>query len=540
MTLLPAIANRLYMASALPARRRLERALRNPTEAQEEVLLRIVRGNEPSVFGRRHGFRAIRSVADFRARVPVRSYDEIEQELLRAAEDRRGVVTSEPVVCFEPTGGSSGSNKLIPYTRSLLAEFSAATLPWVYDLLQHRPALRDGRAYWAVSPPARRAAFTAGGIPIGLEHDSDYFPAFAGAMLDKVIGMPRALSRLADIDTWRYVTLRALIAVPDLAFISVWNPSFLSLLTDALDANWERLVDDLDNGEWSVRLDARLRHELTYALPARPALAALLRRRFHRRLPEDLGELWPQLRLISCWTDAHAARALPGVTKRFPKVEVQGKGLLATEGVVSIPLFDAGGCVAAVTSHFLEFIPGNASSDPVGVEALEAGETYEVVLTTSGGLYRYRLKDLVRVEGFHHRTPLLSFQGRVDHTSDLVGEKLSPIFAERVLREAALETGVRTDFAMLTPVCGGIPRYDLLVDCAAPDADRLAGAVESGLTASHHYALCRRLGQLDGVRAVVMPDGARTYERMCLARGQRAGSIKPTALDANWIEEVAP
>jgi hypothetical protein len=526
------IANRLYMASAVAARRRLEAAVRAPAAAQQKALMRILEANAASAFGRRHGFASIRSVADFRERVSPSSYEQVERDILQLAGGTRRVLTLEPVLCFEPTGGSSGANKLIPYTQSLLAQFSAATLPWIYDLLRHRPALRNGRAYWAVSPPARRAVFTPGGVPIGLEHDTDYFPAFARTLLDRVIGVPRALSRIHDVRTWRYLTLRALVALPDLAFVSVWNPSFLAILANALDEHWERLVHDLERGELSVELETPLRRQLADALPARPALASLLRRRFHRRAPEDLGLLWTRLALISCWTDAHAARALLDVTRRFPRVEVQGKGLLATEGVVSVPLFDAGGCVAAVTSHFLEFIPEGAPGAILGVEQLEADATYEVVLTTGGGLYRYRLRDLVRVEGFFHRTPLLSFQGRTDQTSDLAGEKLTPMFAERVLQEAASETGVHATFAMLAPVWDGPPRYDLLVECASHDAERLAGAVESRLIASHHYALCRRLGQLGGVRAVVVHDGAQTYERACLERGQRVGAIKPTALAA--------
>jgi len=295
-----AIANRLYLASATPARRRFARALRDPARAQQDALMRIVVANAYSAFGRRHGFSGIRSVADYRTRVDVHDYDQLEQDILREADGTRRVLTTDPVVCFEHTGGSSRPNKLVPYTQALLREFSAATMPWISDLLLQRPALRNGRAYWAVSPPARRAATTSGGIPIGLEHDSDYFPAFARALLDGVIGTPRALSRVPDVDAWRYLTLRSLLAVPDLAFISVWNPSFLTLLADALDEHWVRLLRDLETGELSVGLSGFMREELRRALPARPRLAYALRYKFGPRAPEDLGAVWERLALISC------------------------------------------------------------------------------------------------------------------------------------------------------------------------------------------------------------------------------------------------
>ena len=37
---------------------------------------------------------------------------------------------------------------------------------------------------------------------------------------------------------------------------------------------------------------------------------------------------------------------------------------------------------------------------------------YEIVVTTPGGLYRYRMDDIVKVARFHNKTPILEFQHR--------------------------------------------------------------------------------------------------------------------------------
>jgi hypothetical protein len=227
--------------------------------------------------------------------------------------------------------------------------------------------------------------------------------------------------------------------------------------------------------------------------------------------------------------------------RRFPRVEVQGKGLLATEGVVSIPLFRAEAPVAAVTSHYLEFLPDGDTDSAVGVHELEPGATYEVVLTTGGGLYRYRLKDRVRVEGRLDRTPTLRFVGRADRASDLAGEKLTPELVEHVLASAAAESGIHPPFALLAPTWGEPSRYRLYAQAAPDDARALAASVERTLIGAHHYALCRALGQLGPIEGVAVTDGERVYERVCTARGQRAGSIKPPALDAGteWADAFA-
>jgi len=534
---LAALANAGVLASAAPARARLERALADPARAQRAVLARIVRENAGTAFARAHDFAGVRAgpslAADFRARVPLRAWGAFGDEMRRVRAGEPGVLTAAPVRFLEPSGGSSGADKLVPYTRGLLAEFSAATLPWLYDLLRHRPRLRAGRAYWAVTPPGSRPPHAPNAPPVGMEHDSDYFPPAARALLDRVLGVPRVVGDAPDLAACRHLTLRALLALDDLAFVSVWNPSFLTLLAAALDAGWDALLGDLESGAVSVPLPGAVAAAARRALPARPARAAALRRRFGRRPPEDLGELWPRLALVSCWADGHAARALDGMRRRFPAVEVQPKGLLATEGVVSVPLFEAGGAVAAVTSHYLEFVPeGDASGDDaMGVEALEAGRTYEVALTTSGGLYRYRLRDLVRVEGFHRATPVLAFRGRADRASDLRGEKLTAAFVEDALGRALAAAGVRTPFAMLAPSWGELPRYRLYVDADPDGAERAATAVEAVLRGAHHYALCRALGQLGAVEGVAVPNGEAAYERARAARGARGGAIKPPALE---------
>ena len=59
------------------------------------------------------------------------------------------------------------------------------------------------------------------------------------------------------------------------------------------------------------------------------------------------------------------------------------------------------------------------------LEKLRKGNEYEVVVTTSGGLWRYRLGDRVLVDGFVQKTPSLRFLGRPGNVSDLFGEKAS-------------------------------------------------------------------------------------------------------------------
>jgi hypothetical protein len=66
-------------------RRQLERIWRDPAATQEAALRRLVAAARDTEFGLAHGFRGIRSVADYQAQVPVRDYAQHRPWLARAA-----------------------------------------------------------------------------------------------------------------------------------------------------------------------------------------------------------------------------------------------------------------------------------------------------------------------------------------------------------------------------------------------------------------------------------------------------------------------
>ncbi|WP_224362867.1 GH3 family domain-containing protein [Hyalangium versicolor] len=536
-------------AAMAPSAVRFHHALGRPEQAQEECLRRVLRAVAGSQQAARiPGFERISRPSEFQDAVPVSTPDSVAIEVERIAAGESKVLTSAPVVRFEPSGGSSGASKLVPVTRALLDEFHHALAPMLFDLLHRRPALREGPSYWSISPVGRKQGRTPGGIPVGSLEDSAYFPRFLQPVLARVFAVPGDVARLPDVESCRYVTLWFLVASEDLALISVWNPSFLTLLMDALEVHGERLAEDLERGTCRPPVrdsEQEIRAVLSrMRFTPRPERARVLR----QALKEGLSgrALWPRLALLSMWTDAQAAHAVGPARRRFEGVELQGKGLLATEGVVTLPLFDAPAPVLAVRSHFYEFIdPERPEARPRLAHELEQGREYVLLLSTSGGLLRYRLGDLVRVEGVVSATPCLRFVGRADAVSDLVGEKLAAPRVTAVL-DAVLPTvfgGTRPRFAMLAPEWDAPPAYRLFLETDAADDQltRAAEAIERALREGFHYRYARELGQLGPVKAVRVTDAARRYEARCIALGQRAGDIKPADLhrQPGWTAHFA-
>jgi len=524
-------AHAAWMASCWRSYYSLRRAQENPAVAQATLLDQLLRSNAASAYGKKFGFNRLRNAQEFQSAVPIASYDELRPWIERIKSGEQAVLTQEPVLMFEKTSGSSTAAKYIPYTSSLRREFQRAVGAWMFDLHAHEPRMMCGTAYWAITPLSREPEITAGGLRVGFENDTEYLGAAERFLLRKILAVPEEVAHIPELDTALYVTLRFLLQSPSLTFISVWAPSFLTILLEHLYHSATRLLADLHNGTLRPpgQVPPAVATALHRSLRADPFRARCLEHARRENGSLRAQDLWPNLRVISCWTDASSRAAVPALQELFPGVRIQGKGLLATEGVVSLPLVEHGACLAAATSHFYEFVeqPG---APPRLLHELEANQEYSILLTTGGGLYRYRLGDSVRVVGFAKNTPLLEFLGKEDGVSDLCGEKLSPAFVGSVLEELSVERAYRSDFAMLAPSQQQGPRYVLFLQGAASQTD-LAAQLDKKLTQNPHYAYCRRLGQLATPRIFqITSDAGESYLRRCVSMGQRAGAVKAVAL----------
>jgi len=444
------------------------------------------------------------------------------------------VLVSDPVVAFEETGGSSGGSKLVPYTDAALDGFRRALMPWLDDLYTRFPSLDDGSAYWSISPACREPRLTGAGVPIGLPGDAAYFGADLAGALIATLCVPPGAGALRDVDAWRHFTACHLLADASLALISVWSPSFLLMLLRHAQADVDRISNCIARGDHGLGAAAG-----ATALPSPgpdPIRAREIRAALTGAVP-DFARLWPKLAVVSCWDQSTSAPYADVLRQHFPSATVQGKGLLATEGVVSIPLADYPMPVLAVDSVFCEFLDGQGVAR--FADEVVAGEEYDLVMTNDSGFYRYAIGDRVRVPGFIGQAPMLEFLGRTGLASDLAGEKLTEHFVATAL------AGLGLRFAMLAP--GERPRlgYTLLLDSievSADAVDRITRLVEMALRANPQYDYARQMDQLAPLKGQRCREPLRCWIDAGLQRGQRLGDIKPAALciDAVTLERFSP
>ena len=467
-------------------------AVRNVGQAQRDYLKKLLGKNAATVYGRRYGFAGISRYEDFAARVPLTKYEDYENYISDISDGAQNVLTAEKVLLFEPTSGSSGGKKLIPYTASLKSEFQRGIKPWLYDIYKNVGGVKQGKSYWSITPVTDGKTVTKSGIPVGFEEDSAYFGRLSQSLVNRIFAVDGSVKFPGSMEAFWLETSRQLLSCKSLTLASVWNPTFMTILCGHIRDNFEILKNDL---------------------PLKRA------EKIYRGLSGNRFDIvFPELKILSCWADSSAAADAKELKKLFPTVYMQPKGLLATEYFASFPLVGEEGGRLSVNSHFFEFRRGDGKI--FTAENLGRGE-YELIVTTGGGLYRYMTGDVIEVlEACPGSPPRIRFLRRSGVTSDLRGEKLTDDF----VRSVCVKLGISDSFCLLAPEEHG---YVLYTSCKSVTAE----ALDRALRESYHYNYCRDLGQLDMARIVrVADDSHERYLKRLVDGGMRLGDIKPAYL----------
>ena len=406
--------------------RKLDRAAERPQAAQDAFLLRMVKANANTVFGKDHGFATIRTEADYRRQVPIRDYEGLRPYVNRINSGEQAVLTSAAPRMLNMTSGTTGEPKYIPVTAESMRLASRFSLEWIYRALQDHPAYLDGAFVGIVSRAIE------GRTPSGLPYGSA-----SGMLYQRIPGpirstyaIPYAVSEIKDYDRRYFVAARLALA-RRVSYIATPNPSTLIRLAETAIRNAEAIVRAIHDGTTGIDLpdQPELAEKLAALLKPDPGRARALADVAKREGALRPADCWPDLKLIGCWLGGSVgvqARRLP---EYYGDVPMRDLGFLASEGHFTLPIRDhtASG-ILSLNGNYYEFITEASLDDPnppvLSSHELESGVNYAVLLTTPGGLYRYDIHDIVQVTGFYRNAPLLAFIRKGRDMTSITGEKM--------------------------------------------------------------------------------------------------------------------
>jgi hypothetical protein len=473
----------------------------------------------------------MKSVDDFRRRMPVMSFEDHQPYIARVLQGETTALFAPGthILMFAMTSGTTGEPKRLPITKELFREYQAGWRLWgggVYGdhrELIHTKTLQLSSDWQRYRSPCGIACGQISGLAASTR------PKIAS----RVFLPPPITGRIHDPAAKHYTSLRLTLASDRVGMIVTANPSTLVEFARRADQERESLVRDIHDGTLSCDLPAEVRAELA------PRIARRNPRRAHEleQLAEAHGALlpkhaWPRLKVIAVWTGGSVGVYLPKVMELFGEAAVRDHGLSASEGRMTIPLQDGSRAgLLDYCHHYFEFIPveEHDSLRPTVLEAHELieGRDYFILLTTSGGLYRYNIQDVVRCVGFEGQAPLLEFLSKGKSFSNLTGEKISEHQVIEAVQRSFRELGLAIDTFTLAPVMEENPRYVLLIEPHVHQGRtrELARSVQSHLErANEEYAEKCASGRLLPVRIGVLPAG--TWDQLRQAKTGPRGNFE--------------
>lgn len=494
------------------------RKTRRTAEVQERFLHRLILAHQNTELGRKYQLSEIKTVEQFRERIPILPYSSYEPYMERIAEGEQNILTADPVVYLTLTSGSTGKKKLIPTTRRSQNAVRQATLTsigFLSDALRTR-GLKFGKLL--VTNSTELQGTTSAGIPYGL--------ASAGVLrMDKFLyeqffAHPYETLQVVDSPARHYLCLLFALRETSMRGIIANFPMLILRTCTYLEKYAEDLIRDLETGtiaNW-LELQPEIRSQLEQQWSAAPVRAAQL-----REIVKSTGRLTPKL----VWPDlSFVANARGGTSdfyfERFPTylgdTPIFGAVFSSAEGMFSIyhDLNDDGS-ILAIESGFFEFIPEDQweTEHPKTLLATEvkAGERYRILITNYAGFYRYDIGDVIEVVGFYNTAPLIVFRYRRGGLISSTTEKTTEFHATQVMQALQQEFSIALEDFCITLSEHDIPAAYLVN--VEPVAGQTLSNPEAFLASfdrrlqetNNHYAI-NRPGQVPAPRLRILASGS--------------------------------
>ncbi len=382
------IVNEARWADGQNVRNRLEEITYNPMRSQEDFVMRLVRENAKTSYGQRHHFKDIHTLDDFRRDIPLTDYDDYVDYIDRIANGERNILTAYLTEHISVLDGY----KRLPQSRwSVQASYDYSFCAGFYIAGNHS-FLTDGMTLNLVDNSVERLP---SGITVG---------NMLGRLLvkrefdnDQVYVVP------VDVTNWPQTTdvlyLQALFALKQRAIALTVCDRYTSMveLLRYIEKHWPTLAEDIERGNPYIQPDVERANAIREIMED------------HQIGTQIVPQLWPGLRCMMVY-DVDNLGASFELLRTYcgSNVHFIFTGISSPEGTFSTVLnLDDPQTVLIPDSVFYEFKPKEAKNYHylLTLDQLEIGRSYELIVTTLSGLYRYKTHKTIMVVGRYHDTP---------------------------------------------------------------------------------------------------------------------------------------
>ncbi len=390
---------------------RIEQWLSDPIAAQREVLQDLVTHGQYTDFGRKYGFSQLFSIRKFKEAVPIHEYEDLKPYIDRIMQGEENVLWNTPVSWFAKSSGTTNDkSKFIPITQESLEDChfqSAKDVLTLYYQSRNESDLLTGK-----------------GLVIGGSHQ---------------------ISQVNE--EIQYGDLSAVL----LQNTPVWaNWIKTPELSIALMDEWEEKIERL--------AQSTIREDVTSISGVPTWTLILIKRILEITGKTTLKEVWPNLELY-----IHGGVSFTPYKEQFKKLIGEGCTYLemynASEGFFAaqdVP-GEEGMLLLLNNGIFYEFMPiseyGKEHPETIGLNKVQVGGQYALVISTNGGLWRYLVGDTVQ---FTSLAPFrIKVSGRLKQYINAFGEELIADNADKAIAIACEKTDLLVNDYTAAPVYFG-------------------------------------------------------------------------------------
>lgn len=512
----------------------------NPAEIQGQVLKQILNASQETEIGKKYKFAGINSVEDFQKQIPITEWSDVEPYSERMADGETDLLFPGMAKQFVLTSGTTGnSSKMVPESETGTLAKQVVSRFRRMQLIRNLPQF-DKTGYVLPLSNVSMQPPTKAEIPVGFASGI----ALKNSMGEKQMirmAFPMDVLLNNNTDSRDYLLLRFAIQKRNVVMVVGNNAGRFSQLASIASLRAADIITDIENGtvQGAPEIDPLVLEIINPQLTPDPERAAELRQILERTGDLQPKEYWPNMQLMAFWLSASVGHYIKDVKPLVSeKAAFFDAGYGSSEVRINIPTQpnNAAGILSIYTA-FYEFIPESGGT-PLLAHQLEDGKLYELVVTTWSGLYRYNMKDMVKVEGFTGSTPNIVFAYKSGEILNIAEEKVPASLVANSIRQVSESMGIDVVQIQIYPNQEERTYYCYLEATSDFDSGKLSELAHLQLSKNSFSfdVFCNQQKMIKPLQIVPMKTGWQQW--LYADRIQKAGSATQVKLPVMVKEEA--
>lgn len=376
----------------------MELFLKYPNEVQNELLFQLINKAKDTEYGKTFDFKSIKTYKEFNDRLPIVSYEDIFDKIEQSRRGVNNIFWPTPIKMFAKSSGTTNAkSKFIPLSPEALED-------------NHYAASKDLLCMYLNNNEDSKL-FTGKGLRLGgskeiYQNNGTSFGDLSALLIE-------------NMPLW--------------ASFSSTPSNQVSLIGD-----WEKKMPAI--------IEETINQNVTSLAGVPSWMLVLLNEILKKTGAKHIKEIWSDLEVYF-----HGGVSFDPYLNQYQKI-------IPDDNFKYFEIYNASeGFFAAQDRNdhkdlllmlnygiFFEFIPmdvyGNEKEKAVGLDEVETGKNYAMLITTNSGLWRYKIGDTVRFTSV--KPYRIKVTGRTKHHINVFGEELIIENAEEALKQSAIKHDV--------------------------------------------------------------------------------------------------